>query len=48
MFILFIELVKLIVWLLAVTFSFLMVISLTSLITLKLFSRQERKGKNGK
>lgn len=48
MFVLFIELVKLIVWLLAVGFSFLMVISLTSLITLKLFSRQERKGKNGK
>ena len=48
MFVLFIELVKLIVWLLAVVFSFLMVISLTSLIALKLFSRQERKGKNGK
>lgn len=48
MFILFIELVKLIVWLLATAFSLLMVISLTSLITLKLFSRQERKGENGK
>ena len=48
MFLLFLELMKLIGWLILTAFCFVMVLSLTSLIALKLFSRQERKGKNGK